>query len=170
MIRFQPMTEESFKRFFEEYVISYADELLVSKLFDDFPSAEAYSRKELSDYLPKGRLSKGQLLFDIMNDQNIPVGVIWVTEKVENTVMAWLFRISIYDPFRRKGYASAAIKKAEEIVQNRGMKQMGLNVFSYNAGAKKLYESLGYRVYKTFYTKKDNSVSRYEMVKMLSNR
>jgi RimJ/RimL family protein N-acetyltransferase len=59
---------------------------------------------------------------------------------------AFIYDIEIYEPFRRRGYASQALLAAEDKARELGLKAIALHVFGYNTGARALYDKLGYRV------------------------
>lgn len=76
---------------------------------------------------------------------NQPVGELWfcVREKfgVRSIFIADLF---IEETFRGKGIGRAVLRWLEGKAGELGILSIGLHVFGHNAGARKLYESLGY--------------------------
>jgi mycothiol synthase len=62
----------------------------------------------------------------------------------------WLEHISVRRPWRRRGLASALIVRSLHLLRERGMTQAALGVDAENpSGALGLYESLGFRAYRT---------------------
>ena len=62
--------------------------------------------------------------------------------------------IEIHEPWRHRGFGRAAMVAAEQIVRDAGTGEIGLNVFGFNEPARRLYDSLGYRVVATQMTKR----------------
>ena len=53
--------------------------------------------------------------------------------------------VEIYEGHRRAGLGRQVMALAEDVVRARGGTTIGLNVFGYNTGARRLYEALGYQ-------------------------
>lgn len=84
------------------------------------------------------------------------VGCLWMgnaVDQVDGDRHAHIFLLYIDPQHRRRGLASALIHKAETWAQQRGDRQMGLQVFAHNQAAIALYEKLGYRVLSHWMTK-----------------
>ena len=73
------------------------------------------------------------------------VGYLWwfVADK-EGARRAFIFDIEIDTPFRRRGYARAALGVLESWARREELASVSLHVFASNTGAIALYESLGY--------------------------
>jgi len=63
---------------------------------------------------------------------------------IGSTEQWWLWDVYIEEAARGKGYARAALLLGEELAAAHGATSIGLSVFGFNAGAKALYDSLGY--------------------------
>ncbi|MFF4019519.1 GNAT family N-acetyltransferase [Streptomyces sp. NPDC001843] len=59
---------------------------------------------------------------------------------------AWLYDINVFPAFRRRGYGSAVLSAAEELVAREGWTSLGLNVAGDNEAAIALYRRNGYDV------------------------
>jgi ribosomal protein S18 acetylase RimI-like enzyme len=59
---------------------------------------------------------------------------------------AWLYDINVFPTFRRRGYGSAVLSAAEELVAREGWTSLGLNVSGDNEAAIALYHRNGYGV------------------------
>ncbi len=52
----------------------------------------------------------------------------------------------IYEDYRRRGYATQALRAIEEKARELGLNNIALHVFGHNDGARVLYEKVGYVV------------------------
>jgi ribosomal protein S18 acetylase RimI-like enzyme len=57
---------------------------------------------------------------------------------------AVLYFVGILEPYRRRGYATQALRLLERDVAKRGLQEVRLYVFGHNAAAWDLYEKMGY--------------------------
>jgi mycothiol synthase len=91
--------------------------------------------------------------------------VAWDGDQVAGSVLNWIFReenerlgirrgwlehVSVRRPWRRRGLASALIAESLRVLRAHGMTEGALGVDAENpSGALRLYEGLGFRVYRT---------------------
>jgi len=88
----------------------------------------------------------GQHVYDI-DDGGLVVGTLWISEPPASDPGTWfIYDIVIDEEHRGHGYGRKAMLAAERLVGEAGGKRTALNVFGYNAVARRLYESLGYQV------------------------
>jgi GNAT superfamily N-acetyltransferase len=97
---------------------------------------------------------KGEGLYLIAWSDDNPIGhflLRWsgpqddrVTRSVDVTRSAFLEAGQTVDHYRRKGVATAIIRKAERLAEEKGCTHIGLEVGTTNRNAKRLYEKLGY--------------------------
>jgi ribosomal protein S18 acetylase RimI-like enzyme len=59
---------------------------------------------------------------------------------------AMLYFISVLEPYRRRGYATQALRLMEAQVRDQGLDEIRLYVFGHNTPAWTLYEKMGYAV------------------------
>ena len=59
--------------------------------------------------------------------------------------MAYVYEVLVHPEHRHQGHTTRAFLRLEEEVRQRGMAGIALHVFGHNAGAKHLYEQLGFR-------------------------
>jgi ribosomal protein S18 acetylase RimI-like enzyme len=95
--------------------------------------------------LPDGFATEGTWLLAVEADGVGRVGVIWIGPHQQRADAVFLYDIEIDEAHRGKGYGRAALLAAEQILVDAGVREIGLNVFGFNDGARRLYESLGYR-------------------------
>jgi len=93
-----------------------------------------------------GRLAPGQHVVDLLDDA-IRVGPLWIAEPQGGDPSAWFVDDIVIDESRRgSGYGRRAIQAAEQFVRASGGQRLGLNVFGHNTVARRLYDSMDYRV------------------------
>ena len=96
--------------------------------------------------LPDGLDTKDNHLIVIeeMADQRI-VGFIWyLSEWTDGVKQVFLCDFVIYEPERRKGYASGAISEMLRIAKESGCEFGSLFVWDHNPEGEKLYEKCGF--------------------------
>ncbi|HUV58195.1 MAG TPA: GNAT family N-acetyltransferase [Acidimicrobiales bacterium] len=93
-----------------------------------------------------GRPTPGQHVFDILDDA-VRVGTLWIAEPQGGDPSAWFIYDIVIDESRRgSGLGRRAMQAAEQFVRESGGRRLALNVFGPNTVARRLYESMDYRV------------------------
>lgn len=110
--------------------------------------AEARVTRSYAENFPNNRPLPTHRFFDVMEGEE-PVGLLWIGPQVEGSSSWWVYDIEIFEAYRRRGYARAALELGHAEAKSLGGTAIGLNVFGFNAGAKELYEKLGYAVTST---------------------
>ena len=110
--------------------------------------AEARVARSMQENFPNGRPLASHRVFDVLEGEE-PVGQLWIGPQVEGSTSWWVFDVEIFEPYRRRGYARAALELGHAEAKSLGGTSIGLNVFGFNTGAKELYEKLGYAVTST---------------------
>jgi ribosomal protein S18 acetylase RimI-like enzyme len=59
--------------------------------------------------------------------------------------VAYVYEVLVHPEHRRQGHARRAFMLLEQEVRQRGLAGIALHVFGHNAGARHLYERLGFR-------------------------
>jgi ribosomal protein S18 acetylase RimI-like enzyme len=141
------MRPEAFAAFVDAAVEDYAaDNVAVGR----WPAADAraLSRAEFERLLPQGLATADNFLFEITElSATAIVGMIWITVVTRgNSKTAFVYQVRVEPEFRRRGYATAALRALEDIARELGASSIGLHVFEHNPGAQALYRSLGYAV------------------------
>jgi ribosomal protein S18 acetylase RimI-like enzyme len=111
------------------------------------------ARKQLPVLLPKGMDTERTWLLIIVDDKGERAGTLWIGPNPDLPQLAYVFSIDIDEAARGRGLGRAAMVEAERLVGNAGISEIGLNVFGHNERARRLYDSLGYRVVATQMTK-----------------
>jgi GNAT superfamily N-acetyltransferase len=101
-------------------------------------------------FLPDGLDTAGHHLVVAEDGSGEVVGNAWIgpdpRQASGTTGSAWLYDINVLAPFRRRGYGSAILAAAEELVAGEGKMSLGLNVVGDNDVAIAMYHRNGYDV------------------------
>ena len=144
MTHLTPMTDNEYQRFWDNAVPLYADEKVRAGHWSP-ENALTKSRQDHTALLPDGIHTPDHHLFTIWNDNEENVGYLMVAIKdfgAGNQV--YIYKIFIWEEFRRRGYAKAAFLALEKIVADWGYDALLLHVFGDNSAALMLYTQLGY--------------------------
>ncbi|WP_017652004.1 GNAT family N-acetyltransferase [Fortiea contorta] len=79
---------------------------------------------------------------------HLPIACLWVgnaIDQVEGSRHAHIFLLYVTSGHRRRGIGTALMQHIENWAQQRGDRQIGLQVFSSNSAALNLYNQLGYQ-------------------------
>jgi len=147
MVKLVPMTPGEFDSFLEHGIQEYAKDRVRAGFWTQAESL-ARSRKEHRALLPDGLKSRYHHLYTVQDGETgAAVGVLWFKSDLDSSRgSGFIFDLEIHEPFRRKGYARQAMLELENVARGMGLHQLGLHVFAFNAGARALYEGLGYSV------------------------
>lgn len=112
------------------------------------PEDEALAQAlgELREELPLGTETPDHSLM-MIRDQctDEPVGFIWyLYEWTEGVRQVFLSDLLIYEPYRRKGFATAALAEMERLSRRDGCGESILFVFGHNSPGLNLYTKAGY--------------------------
>lgn len=85
-----------------------------------------------------------------------PVGCLWLGNAVDQQQgdrHSYVFALYVAPAHRRRGIATALLEHAQTWAQARGDRQIGLQVFAENAGARALYRKFGFQTHSLWLTK-----------------
>jgi ribosomal protein S18 acetylase RimI-like enzyme len=135
------MDPADFGPYVERLIRSYADEhIRTGRWTREEGVGEA--RKEVERLLPSGLGTPNQFFFSIVADPpGQKVGTVWLAVEPRG---GYVYDLLVFDPFRRHGFAEAAMRLLEGICREKGATKLSLHVFGDNAGARKLYQKLGF--------------------------
>lgn len=141
------MREESFKRFFELAVQSYAEDNVASGRWSS-QDAVLQARTETTRLLPQGLATQDNDLFEIqLSASGDVVGYLWAAALKRGVKkVAYIYQLYVLPEFRRQGHARSALQAYEAMAKQRGFGSVALNVFGSNTVAQALYRSLGFAV------------------------
>lgn len=106
--------------------------------------AQALAAQQTESLLPQGAHTPGMLLLTAESAQHGIVGSAWVALDGGERRGAWIYDIEIMPEQRGKGYGRRLLGAVEQLVRDRGVDSIALNVFAGNAVARTLYRSSGY--------------------------
>jgi ribosomal protein S18 acetylase RimI-like enzyme len=148
----RPMSSRDYEEWHDAMLESYADDVAKAS-GASIEAARQRARAQDLELLPSGLQTEGTWLLVVSDEQGTDVGTRWVGPHPDGPGAAYVFDIEIHEAHRQRGLGRAAMKAAEQLVMDAGIPEIGLNVFGFNEPARRLYESLGYRVVATRMTK-----------------
>jgi ribosomal protein S18 acetylase RimI-like enzyme len=143
MIQLQAMSQASHEAFMQAHLAPYAADRVQADFLTP-AQADAFVRKQTGDTLPQGLATPGHHFYDIMAEGRA-VGSLWLRH-LPGEREALVFDLLVHPPFRRRGFAGAALREAQVLLRQAGCEVLGLNVFAHNPGAQALYARLGFKV------------------------
>ncbi len=169
-IKLSPITDEELNIFLPDSIDMYAQSMVEN---NEYPNREIPNRlaeNEVYSYFPNGQLRANEHIFSIVdkNNEDTIVGTTWITihprPKFSTAFLVW---IDIRPDFRRKGLAKKTLKQLENYVRRFNVAHIDLSVFANNHGARKLYQEMGYREFRTKTLGHATQPSRHELRKHL---
>ncbi|MFF9126648.1 GNAT family N-acetyltransferase [Streptomyces sp. NPDC014889] len=110
-----------------------------------------------AQFLPDGLDTAGHHLVVAENGSGEVVGNAWIGPDPRHgsgTInSAWLYDINVFAQFQRRGYGSAILAAAEELVAREGKTSLNLNVVGDNEAAIAMYQCNGYEVSSMYLSK-----------------
>jgi GNAT superfamily N-acetyltransferase len=142
------MTNDEFGAWQDNAVEGYAQDLATAQRvpLDD---ARRQAQTQFGRLLPDGLDTDSAWLLVVLDGDATRVGTLWLARHPEIPDAAFVFDIEIEQARRGNGFGRAAMLLAEDVVRAAGCTTLHLNVFGFNAPAKRLYDSLGYDVVAT---------------------
>ncbi|MFF7332265.1 GNAT family N-acetyltransferase [Streptomyces sp. NPDC008150] len=135
----RPMTEAEFGPWLaalkERYASSWADRGV------PVDEARAKSERDHDRLLPAG-LASDDVVLSVLEHEGVPVGTLWLSVAGER---GFVYYVEADARFRGRGHGRTLMLLAEAQTSAAGKPVLALNVFTGNAPAERLYESLGYR-------------------------
>lgn len=147
-VSLRPMTDEEFEAWREGTIQSYAADIAQSSGVA-LESALARSREQFTQLLPDGPATARTWLMRVLDHDGHDVGVLWIGPHPTRDGAAFVYDIEIDAGWRGRGLGRAAMQAAERLATGAGIAAIGLSVFGFNEGARRLYDSLGYQVVAT---------------------
>jgi RimJ/RimL family protein N-acetyltransferase len=100
--------------------------------------------RELAELLPGGRDTPGHAFWTILDEQGADVGTLWVGPAGSRANYLFIWDIWVEPERRGEGMGTAALQALEEFARSHDVQKIGLHVFGWNTGARRLYERLGF--------------------------
>ena len=139
------MTQEEYDVFRPRLEAGYGSNIAAAGAMPE-EEARRTAREQLDRLLPDGRDTPGHLLWTALDGEE-PVGVLWLHLRPRSDgLQAFGFELEVREELRRQGYARAVLAAAAEACRELGVTTVALSVFGFNAGARTLYEQMGFRL------------------------
>lgn len=144
-VTLRPMDPASFQAFLEALVPPYAAEHVAA---GNWPAEGAEERAwaQTRELLPEGVATPGHELYEVVDaDAGAAVGTLWLALREEDGRRdLFVYDIVVRPEWRRRGYARAALARAEQRGRALGADRLVLHVFGGNEGARSLYRTAGF--------------------------
>ncbi|MFJ3787475.1 GNAT family N-acetyltransferase [Kitasatospora sp. NPDC090091] len=146
---------EDFPGWLAEAKQGYLRDLCASGLSEQ--QARAKSDADHVHLLPQGADTPGVALRRLFGDGPDPLGALWLALRVrdlpDGSPLAWVMVVEVAEAHRGHGHGRTLMLLAERECLAAGVRDLGLNVFTGNEVAIRLYDSLGYRITNRVYGK-----------------
>lgn len=144
----RPIGPERYDSWLEQAKDGYLRDLTASGLSERQARAKAEADHQRA--LRQGHATPGTALRELTDAQGALLGTLWLTLRQDvlpdGTPLAWVMTVAVEPEHRGHGHGRTLMLLAERECLAAGVANLGLNVFSGNEVAIRLYESLGYRV------------------------
>ncbi len=106
------------------------------------------SREAREKLLPEGTATEGHHFYSIEEvEHGQKVGILWLAVRCGTARPSGVvYDLFIDEHFRRRGYATQAMRALEGKARELVLKAIALHVFTHNTAAIGLYENIGYEV------------------------
>ncbi|QIX27892.1 GNAT family N-acetyltransferase [Nocardioides sp. JQ2195] len=140
-VELRPMTPEFFAAYAADDIEAYAQQRHGAGLgsLDDMRKV---ARDAFAELLPDGLATADQHLWSAyVADQR--VGLLWIRHAPRR---CYVYNVVVDEAHRGAGHGRAIMDAGAARCRDAGAEELGLNVFGQNTVARRLYDSLGYRV------------------------
>jgi ribosomal protein S18 acetylase RimI-like enzyme len=154
-VRLSETTDSEYAEFTSQHIVEYAHQL---ERAGEVPVGHglATSQSRLLD-LSADRLRAADHVFFVARSAYDASRVGWVWLSPAPTFLGpghdgsgWLSQLTIHEALRDSGWGRATLVATEHHLASAGVDQLWLRVFTWNAVARRLYESLGYEPVRQF--------------------
>ena len=139
-VALRPMTPAEFEGYRDQLITAYAQDMLDAGAFTDRDRALEASVVSTEELLPDGLQSPGQHLWTAYDGEEL-VAILWIA--VDGPA-GYIYDIEVHHDQRRRGYGREVLDAGARAAHDLGARELGLNVFGHNDGARTLYERAGY--------------------------
>jgi ribosomal protein S18 acetylase RimI-like enzyme len=139
-VALRPMTPAEFQGYRDQLITVYAQDMLDAGAFTDRARAFEASVASTEQLLPDGLATPGQHLWTA-HDGEALVAILWIA--VDGPT-AFIYDIEVHHDQRRRGYGREVLDAGARAAHDLGARELGLNVFGHNDGARTLYERAAY--------------------------
>ncbi|SFU21729.1 GNAT family N-acetyltransferase [Mesorhizobium sp. YR577] len=146
MITFRPMRSNEFPGYLDYFVPDYATEISTNYGLSS-AAALAQAKREISEDLPDGADTPGQMLLCVIDDErgdDDAIGYLWYRPDKEPR-SAFICDFHILVAHQGNGYGKLALSALEVILSDAGFEQIRLRVAADNERAHHVYKVGGFR-------------------------
>ncbi|MGI5214217.1 GNAT family N-acetyltransferase [Plantactinospora sp. CA-290183] len=142
-ITLEPMTEEQYRRYRESAEVDYARGIAASGAMPE-PDARQKAHDDYARLLPDGLGTEGHRLWAAYAG-DVEVGMVWLhLRRKSDGLHAFGYDFEVREELRRRGHGRAIMEAVERVCRDLGVVSIGLSVFGFNQGARRLYEQMGF--------------------------
>lgn len=153
MVRLVRMNPEQFSKMRDRRIVAYAVDMIRIGEWAR-TEAEQRSREEVDGLLPGGLSTPDQYLMEILTDEGTEAGAVWFGVRRTPTGDAgFIHWLEVFAQFRGRGYGKEALSEVEEILSEKGVHRLGVNVFANEPAAVALYQHTGYQTVSCLFEK-----------------
>lgn len=173
MISMQEMTYPEIQTYLEFSQREYAQGMLDQGEYPDYETSLRAALTEINHYYNSTQKGESHNAYHILNAQTgEKVGLLAfsILHRRDEIKAPFVFvdYISIFPQFRRAGYAKFAMRWLEDWTRQHKLNCIDLNVMMHKKGAVKLYQDLGYEVYRERALGFAKEPGRYDMRKKIA--
>ncbi|KPC93455.1 GNAT family N-acetyltransferase [Streptomyces albus] len=149
----RPLTADEFEQWWDKSAATFIDGMTARGATPQEAAVRSEAARRI--HLPDGAATRTAALRVLTRD-GVDVGAIWLAFAglPRDDVDAWVFDVHVETERRGEGHGRTLMLAAEQVCAERGARLLGLNVFSDNTPALRLYTSLGYRLVELCYAKR----------------
>lgn len=145
MVDLTALPEGRYPEFRAHLARHYAQDKVIAGAWSP-EEAPRRAEADLDSLLPDGTNTRDHFLYALRDaTTSEEVGTLWLAVQNQGAGrVVWIYDIEIFDPFRRKGYATETLAASERKARELGADRIELQVFGHNEAARALYEVSGY--------------------------
>lgn len=168
----QEMTFPEIQQYIEFSQREYAQGMLDQGEYPDYETALRAARNEINHYYNATQAGESHNAYHVVNastGEKVGLLAFSILRRRDETKAPFVFvdYISVFPLHRRSGHARFAMRWLEEWAQQHKINCIDLNVMKHKKGAVKLYQALGYDVYRERALGFAKEPGRYDMRKKL---
>lgn len=170
LVRLEEMNYQDIQEYIAFSQREYAQGMLDQAEYPDYETALRAARSEVMHYYNKLNPGESHYAYHILNRDGVRVGILAFSilqRKEHKMPFVFVDYITVFPQYRRLGYAKYAMQWLEDWVRAHQLTTIDLNVMQHKKGALRLYQNLGYSIYRERTLGFSKVPSRYDMRKQI---